>query len=325
VLNIEQSKETREAPPILVTGMHRSGTTWLGQMLCASGALVNIQEPMKPTNRRTIFPSRARHWYLYISTENERDYLRSYSDAIAFRPHPLEDMGKVRSPRDAFRFTSRWASYAVGRLQRKRLLLKDPFAVFSVEWFARRLACDVVIIVRHPAAVVSSLTRLDYRFDFTDLIKQPLLMKEHLEPFRPALEKAVGAPHDVVGQGSLLWAMIYQFVHEYRTQDPRVLVLRHEDLSLNPLAEYAALYARVGLTLTPRAKQTIARFTSNRNPSELSRSNPVAAPLDSRTNVSNWTRRLRPDEIARIREITAGVWERYYEAEDWMPNARAHS
>jgi hypothetical protein len=293
-------------------------------MLCASGALIDVQEPLKPTNRRTILPSRTRHWYTYISAENEGQYLRSYADAIAFRPHPLNDVGKVRSPRDAYRFASRWGNYALGRVQRRRLLVKDPFAAFSVEWFVRRLAFDVVIIVRHPAAVVSSLKRLEYRLDVSDLLEQPLLMSERLERFRPALERAVAAPDDIVGQGSLLWTMIYEGAREYESEGLRVHIVRHEDLSLNPVEGYAALYARLRLPFTSRAKQTIAQFTNAGNPREVSRANPAAAPLDSRRNVSNWRRRLHADEVARIRSATAGVWERYYGDEDWAPNLSTH-
>jgi hypothetical protein len=65
----------------------------------------------------------------------------------------------------------------------------------------------------------------------------------------------------------------------------------------------------------------IVQFTNDQNPGEVSRANPAAAPLDSRRNISNWRKRLRPIEIARIRQTTAGVWERYYEDEDWFPNA----
>lgn len=324
VLSIEQSEQDTEARPILVTGMHRSGTTWLGQMLCASGALINVHEPLKPTNRRTIFHSCVERWYTYISAENEGEYLRFYRDAIAFRPHPLDDIRRMRSPRDSFRMTSRWLSYALGRAQRRRLLLKDPFAIFSVEWFARTLPCDVVIIVRHPAATVSSLKRLGYIFDLNDLLDQPLLINERLLHFRPELEAAVEFPEDVVGQGSLLWKMIYDLASHYGAGDRRVHLVRHEDLSVNPQEQFAALYDRLHLPLTARAQHTIARFTSDRNPSEVPRANPVVAPLDSRRNVSNWMHRLQPEEIARIRRITQDVWPRYYTDDEWSPRAGEH-
>jgi len=34
--------------PILVTGMHRSGTTWVGRMLAASREAVYFHEPLNP-------------------------------------------------------------------------------------------------------------------------------------------------------------------------------------------------------------------------------------------------------------------------------------
>ena len=49
--------------PVLVTGMHRSGTSWLGSMLCAGGDLINIGEPLNVLNRQTIFPKRVELWY----------------------------------------------------------------------------------------------------------------------------------------------------------------------------------------------------------------------------------------------------------------------
>ena len=66
-------------------------------------------------------------------------------------------------------------------------LLKDPFAVLSLRWFAEVLHCRIVVTVRHPAAFASGLKRLGWSFDFGDLLRQPLLMRDHLErlPAKP--------------------------------------------------------------------------------------------------------------------------------------------
>ena len=40
-------------------------------------------------------------------------------------------------------------------------------------------------------------------------------------------------------------------------------------------------------------------------------------PLDSRAQVSRWKRELSPDEVARVREITADVAPLYYGEEEW--------
>src|SRR5439155_11436559 len=138
-------------------------------------------------NRQTILRSRVERWFTYINEQNEGHYLPFYRDALAFRTHPILDIKRARlgSPRDPYKISKRWASFLLGRVQRRGLLIRDPFAVFSINWFARRLGCRVVVIVRHPLAVVASVKRLGLTFDFRNLLDQPSQMHERLEHFRP--------------------------------------------------------------------------------------------------------------------------------------------
>src|SRR5918993_1461877 len=99
--------------PVLVTGMHRSGTTWVGHMLCAGGDFVRVGEPLSPSNRQTILRHTTSDWYTYIHAGNEAPFLRSYRDALRFRVHPLDDVRRARvlSPRDPGRILERWGSF----------------------------------------------------------------------------------------------------------------------------------------------------------------------------------------------------------------------
>jgi hypothetical protein len=299
--------------PILVTGMHRSGTSWLGTMLCAGGELVNIAEPLSVVNRQTILRRRVEHWYTYITDENEDRFLPFYRDAVQFRLHPVHDIARIRvgSPRDPVRILKRWRTFTRARRDASRALFRDPFAVFSVDWFRRRLDCRVVVIVREPVAVMSSLKRLGYVFDFRDLTQQPLLMRERLGRFRSEIEDAVHSPPDIIERGSLLWKTIYSVVDELRAAAD-VCVVRHEDLSRDPVSEFSTLYERLEIPFTDRARQNIEAFTNSRNPTEVSLSNPFDVRLDSRANLDNWKRRLEPDEVQRIESATHDARARYY-------------
>jgi len=307
--------------PVLVTGMHRSGTSWLGAMLSASGRFIDVQEPLSVRNRQTILPSRVEHWYTYICDSNEDLYLPFYRDALAFRMHPLYDVKRMRvgSPRDPVRIPKRWADFVLGRVQRRLALIRDPFAALSIEWFSRRLGVDTVAIVRHPVAVVSSLKRLGFTFDFTNLLEQPLLMERRLERFRSEMESALRDPGDVVGQGSLLWRIVYASIAEDQGRVSSMHVVRHEDLSLDPVEEYSRLYEALGTPIGARARRTIARNTSERNPKEVSRKNPFKVRLDSRANLTNWKHRLEADEVERILSITATERRHFYDEESDRP------
>jgi hypothetical protein len=302
--------------PALVTGMHRSGTTWLGHMLCEGGDFVRLGEPFSPVNRQTILPSRVKHWYTYVNSANEDDYTRWFLDAVAFRPHPIHDLRRVRlgSPRDPIRIGSQWASFLLGRLRRRSVLVHDPFAVFSIDWFVRRLGWNVVVVVRHPLSVVSSLKRLEWTFDFSDLLQQPALMSERLEPYRAEIEDAADA--DVIDQGSLLWRIVYESVERDHGSDPSVHVVRHEDLSLDPKRGFARLYELLRLSYDESVKEAIERSTSSANPNEQPLRDPNSVRLDSRANLGNWRHRLDDEEVARIVESTRSVAERFYPGEE---------
>jgi hypothetical protein len=300
--------------PILVTGLPRSGTSWLGEMLALGGDVIHVQEPLSVLNRQTLFKSRVSRWFTYITDENESLYLPYYRDAMAFRPHPLDDIRRARigSPHDPFRIAARWGSFALGRVQKRRLLLRDPFAVVSLDWFRRRLDSRIVVTVRHPLAVVSSLKRLDLAFDFRNLLEQPALMRDHLEPYRPEMEELVGSA-DVVAQGCLLWRIVYGHVAFERERDRSIHLVRHEDLSANPLDEYERLYHLLDLSFTEKAKRTVARFTSARRRTEVSARRPFdVRPLDSHANLGNWRHRLSDEDVERIVAATRDAARAFY-------------
>jgi hypothetical protein len=197
----------------------------------------------------------------------------------------------------------------------QRPLIKDPFAVFSMPWFAKTLDCKMVITVRHPAAFASSLKRLDWPFDFQDLLDQPLLMRDHLEPYREEMQSM--RKDDVVGQAALLWKLIYRSVHATCSLHPEFLIVRHEDLSRDPIPGYRMLYAALGLEFTPRVEKTILSSSSSENPRELAHKKVHDIHLDSRANVDNWKKRLSTQEIERVRRMTEEVSTLYYSDVEW--------
>ena len=305
------------AIPILVTGAHRTGTTWVGKMLAASGQAAYISEPLNILHRPGVLSAPTRYWYTYLCAENEGDYLPGLRQMLQFRYHTLAELRSLRSFKDVGRMGRDWRIFWWGRVFHKRPLLKDPFAVFSAPWFFKRLGCQVVITVRHPGAFASSLKRLDWPFDLRDLLNQPLLMRDWLEPFRPEIEEMAKNPDDIIGQSCLLWRMVYQIVEQFKKEYPQFQVVRHEDLSLQPIDGYRALYTALGLSLTPQVEQTILSASSSENPVEVSKRAVHSVRLDSQANLHNWKRRLSPGEIQRVRQLTEEVALRYYPEMDW--------
>jgi hypothetical protein len=319
-MNLGKPQENNSNRPILVTGGHRSGTTWVGKMLAAGDQVAYISEPLNVWHRPGVLRAQVSKWYTYICDDNQDDYLPAFREMLAYQYHSWAELRSLRSTKDLLRMLRDLSTFTNARMRVQRPLLKDPFAVFSVPWFIDRLGCQVVVTVRHPVAIASSLKRLNWNFDFHDLLDQPLLMRDWLESYRPEMETL--SADDVIGQASLLWKIIYHTVDQYRKTDFAIQIVRHEDLSQAPSRGYQELYESLGLAFTPKAQKTIRCSTSPENPKQVSRGRVHAIKLDTRANLDNWRHRLGAEEITRIRRLTEEEASLYYPNFEW--NYRGH-
>jgi len=301
--------------PILVTGAHRTGTTWVGRLLATPPGVAYISEPLNVLHRPGIFGVKIANWYTYICEDNSTEYVSAFKQLLSYRYHLLAELASLRSLHDLGRMGRDLTAFLGARMRRSVPLLKDPFAVLSLRWFARELDCRIIATVRHPAAFASGLKRLGWSFDFHDLLRQPLLMRDHLEPFRDAMISR--GKDDIVGQAGLLWTMIYSTLLKIRSGLPGIQVVRHEDLALQPVESFRELYRQFELEFTPRVERAIHESSNAGNPVELSRQSTHAVKMDSRASLQNWKRRLTQEEVAQVRRLTEGVSEAFYPEESW--------
>jgi hypothetical protein len=169
--------------------------------------------------------------------------------------------------------------------------------------------------VREPLAVVSSWKRLEWSFDFTNLLEQPALVRDWLGPFEAEMTAALSPGRDLVDRVALLWRVIYSVVADERF--PAVRLVRHEDLSRDPVHGYAELYEALGLSFTDTVAKAVEASSSSENPAETSVEQPHETQIDSRANLQNWRHRLSEDEIARIRQVTEETAALYYPELAW--------
>jgi hypothetical protein len=303
--------------PLLVTGAHRSGSTWVGRMLAAGNAYAYVSEPLNVHHRPGVMRQPVAHWYQYICPENEERFLTTLRETVALRYHLGRELLALRSAKDIGRMFRDGAGFTAGRWFERAALLKDPFATFSAPWFAERLGCRVLYTVRHPAAFASSLKRLGWTFNFRHLLDQPLLIRDHLAPFEADMREANRHPDDLILRASTLWRVLYKTIHAAQQAHPAFIIAKHEDLSRAPRAGFQELYAKLGIAFNSQAQATLHRATAVGNPIEAPQDAIYSVHVDSRANISAWMQRLEADEIARIRDLTADTWPLYYSENDW--------
>lgn len=284
-------------------------------MLAADSQTGYISEPLNVVHRPGVYRVKVNNWYQYICDDNESDYLQAFKELLEFDYHILSEIRAVHSLKDFLRMGRDFAIFYNSLMRGQRALIKDPFAVFSVDWFAKKLNCKVIITIRHPAAFVGSLQRLDWHFDFNDLLDQPLLMRDHLGAYRD--EMAVVKVDDILGQAALLWRLIYASVYAIRELNSDFIIVRHEDLSHDPVNGYRDLYKSLELDFSSRVEKFILDSSSSNNPKELSRGKTHSIKMDSQAAAKSWKKKLPVEDIKRIRRITEDVAYLYYSDEEW--------
>jgi hypothetical protein len=302
--------------------MQRSGTTWIGRMLSLADDVIYLDEPLNPYIPGPLLSLERKYQYTYICEANEDLYLKAFEALRSFEYPLLRELRAARSTANILRVGKRTARFAAARLRGARALIKDPFAFFAAPWLARQLSCRVVVSVRHPGAVAASMQRLNWGFDFSHLLEQPLLMADMLAPFEDEIRAAVRRPDDVLGQASLLWKLVYATADRFRSEFPDFIIVRHEDLAADPVQGFASLSAELGIDFDQSMAATIREFTDDRNPREQQTAEAKALRLDSRATTETWKTRLTEGDRKRVRAATAGVIELFYPAEG-RPDSRA--
>ncbi len=296
--------------PILVTGAHRSGTTWVGKMLALAPGVGYVHEPFNPR----FSAGRFDRYFTVVTRENEARYASELEHALTFRYELVPRLRTRHRPKDVARTLRDFARVQRVRRRRPRPLMKDPIALLSAEWLAQRFDMDVVVLIRHPAAFASSLKRLGWRHSFATFLDDGRV-PDVIQPYENEIRAQAREPGDLLAQAALLWRLLYNAVATYRERHEDWVFLRHEDVSLEPPGSFERLYERLGLELTEAARAEIERASSSGNPSEPP--TPHAVELDSAASLGRWRGELTPEEIDTLRERTSDVWPRFYSGEDW--------
>ena len=301
-------------PPILVTGAHRSGTTWVGRMLALAPGVAYVHEPFNPRTPRGRSPACFERYFTVVSAENEGRYAEGLERTLRFRYGWREQLRALHRPRDVLRSVRDLAVVSRARLSGARPLVKDPIALLSAEWLAERFGMDVVVLIRHPAAFAASLKRLGWKHSF-DTFLVDARAPEVLGPYEEEIREQAREPAEILAQAALLWRLLYNAVDGYRDRHPDWVYLRHEDASADPGRTFEQLYARLNLELTDRARRSIDRASASENPAQLR--TPHSVELASAASLGRWREQLEPAEVEFLRERTRDVWPRFYSDEEW--------
>jgi hypothetical protein len=285
-------------------------------MLALSSAVGYINEPFNPFHQPGICVARFPTWFQYVHARNEHLFHAPLADTLRFRYHFAAQLKRTKSKEDLQQLLRDARSFTRSRLLGARPLVKDPIAAFSASWLATTFGMATIVVVRHPAAFVASLKRLDWWPPFNDLRAQTALVRDLLGPFERDIVWMAAGGGDLVDHGGLMWLMMYSTLVSFHSRHPSWIFVRHEDLVRDPVRGFAGLFRHVDLRYTRRIARAV-EWHSTGPTYDASEPSPYEVRRDSRRTVHRWHSELTPDETRRLRDRVQELSQRFYSDSEW--------
>jgi hypothetical protein len=287
--------DPRTRRPILVTGVPRSGTTWLARWLAAgTGMALAGREPMNPRGRQYALAGTLPGWArLTAPTSRQRRAL-----VTAYRglnPWVYSRYG-----------TRQWAA----PLPWTRLVIKDPFALLSMPAIAEQTGALPVLVYRHPGAVLASYRRMGWTPDLTELQAVLEAARATGGPGLPDLAPDLD-PGSAVAMGRF-WATLHDLaLADLDATGTDAVVVAHHELASSGPSGGRRFADRVGVGWTADMEQELARESGGPSGpgggdggSAAALHNLDRAPAEV---AEAWRRTLDPAEVDDIERVTGST------------------
>lgn len=297
---------------ILVTGPHRSGTTWVGKTLSQSDRVELVYEPFNPDFDRYNFTYRFENWFQHVPASKHQREIEVYFDS--YLPRSGFSYAKKVSRESGYSAKTPliFLKHFLMSSTRPRYLLKDPIALMSAGWLYERYPLQVICTTRNPLAFVASLKKQGWDFDFNNILNQEELTDRFLSDYREPMRQAIGQS-DFIERASLLWNVLNTMILHYREHFPEWFFTTHEEAAAHPLDTFQRMFAYVNLPFTQEIGSYIEKATSGGPGADASSHR--FTPRDAKSTINEWESLLTGDEIERISESTSAVCRKIYGSE----------
>lgn len=258
---------------ILVTGVIRSGTTFLGKVLSLPWSVAYLHEPFNGGYR---LPDRQRFQRRYVRPEADAETIRAYRDHLA--PLFRYDFALETAVHASDAWHKKLAKRMVGsrgpfylrlaRLNpwRQAAVIKDPLAKVPAEFLHRQFGVQPVVVVRHPVSLAASLQRVEWYPEVKDFASRPRLLEDYFAD-DPAFFQREWPSRFLESMGH--WRAAYKMLLA-QAERHGWPVVTHEALCEHPLEEFQQLYDTLGLPWSERVARKVQKMTGSGNSAEAS-------------------------------------------------------
>ncbi len=250
---------------IFVTGVIRSGTTFVGKVLSLPLEVDYLHEPF---GRNCGMPEVEHLPPPYLRPGAETPEARRYRAHLErlFR----YDFTLQTAPHDGDSWQRTLAKQVVGSrgpfyLRLAKLnpfhtaaLIKDPNARMLTEYLYREFGVKPVVVVRHPVSLMASLRRVEWWPGVREFAGQPDLIEDYFAEEPDFLTRTWGDP---MLKSAAHWRATYKVLLAQAEKYSDWQVVTHETLSADPVPTFRKLYDALDLPWSGRVERKVRTLT----------------------------------------------------------------
>ncbi len=300
---------TEDAPLLIICGLHRSGTTLIGELLRRSGVTV-VHEPLN--ERFGVRDVPLAYPYVHAKGGEYAAFIHQVANLqLPWNTNPRhlhlplwkKTCYRITGGRSGLRW--RWLRLlALPGIHPALLCFKDPFLSLATPYLLQHIPCRILCLVRHPAAIHLSTQRRQWFFDSSNLYRQAELMRDYGQYMTDSEQQL--ATHHHAASIALLWKVMIHINLPLTTQQDRFMLCTHEEFCSHPLQVTEKIFQHFRLPLTTSVKTFVEQttkgtHTTGKHLHDFHR-NSKALPDQWQTELDNTTKAIIHD-IAR-KEIT---------------------
>ena len=295
---------------LLIAGVPRSGTTWIGRALGHTDGTAYVNEPdgfRDPLAFRVMVdrgenpvlvpgedaPDIERLWAGALAGGREAGTVRDRAARLLYDRSPLEARRSARAAGRATGTLGVAARLAVPRVAdaASRVVVKTVQSALSLEWVSDRFSPRVLLIERNPFNVLSSWHELGYVRNPRETAAITAYARRQWDIDAPP----DGAPH--IATQAFVFGVLTAALRDAASRHPDWSRARHEDLCIDTVPRFRALAAEVGLVWGEDAERFLTDSDRDGTPYRTQRR--------TEEQPDRWRDRLDPNQVATIRDVLA--------------------
>jgi hypothetical protein len=294
---------------VVICGLARSGTTYVGKALSKARDVVLINEPLNKDFGAKGVP----RWYPYVDEanwENGVETIELIRDIIHIRAgwthsSPPEYPLLTRLSKRVYGGRSGlvWSALRMKKLfgfSSETLCLKDPFATFAAGHMIEEHNTKAVCLTKHPCALYISQKRRGQASHIEDLFAQHKLRHRCAGDISHSTWESAMS-HKPAGV-ALLWKIMARVITSQAENLAGLSIVRHEDLCVDPIKTIKGICAHCGIEYGRRIEEYIGETSAGdriyAKPGTLH-----SFKRDSLALKDAWRSEIDPQEEGAIREV----------------------